>query len=195
MENNKIKRLAEQIIPASQMQIITRWNHINERRLSSQLVFGFLSGGRWCWMFEGCWRYFLGSWNHHLVQVKHFRLVAWSMKIITMPFGEPYKLQMKDSVEGGLFNSGSAKKDFGGGALFIPVEGNWLSFSGELFQQQWKCRHQTTLLRASASSAIVQSVPFQPKRRSLTTMWGGRWDLQDNLIIIWPKPLSWFNLY
>ena len=41
------------------------------------------------------------------------------MKIIIMPFGEFYKLQKKDSVEGGLFNSGSAKKDFGGGALFI----------------------------------------------------------------------------
>ena len=41
------------------------------------------------------------------------------MKIIIKPFGESYKLQMKDSVEGGLFNSGSAKKDFGGGALFI----------------------------------------------------------------------------
>ena len=36
-----------------------------------------------------------------------------------MPNGESYKLQMKDSVEGGLFNPGSAKKDFGGGALFI----------------------------------------------------------------------------
>ena len=154
-----------------------------------------LSGGRWCWMFEGCWRYFLGSWNHHLVQVKHFRLVAWSMKIIIKPFGESYKLQMKDSVEGGLFNSGSAKKDFGGGALFIPLEGNWLSFSGELFQQQWKCRHQTTLLRALASSAIVPSVPFQSKRRSLTTMWGGRWDLEDNLIIIQLMPLSLFHLY
>ena len=156
----------------------------------------FLSGGRWCWMFESCWRYSLRSWNHHLVQVEHFILVAWSLKIIIMPFGESYKLQMKDSVEGGLFNSGSAKKDFGGGALFISFEGNWYkSFRGELFQQQLKCRDQAALSRVSASSAIVQSVPFQPKRRSLTTMWGGRWDLQDNLIIIQPMPLSSFNLY
>ena len=179
------------------MQIITRWNHINERRLSSLLFFGVIfsqgEGGVECLRavedipsgVEITISYRLNILDSSLVDENHYHSFWRIVQIANEG------LRWRRTFQLGL----SEERFWRRCSFYIPVEGNWLFFRGELFQHQWKCRHQTTLLRVSASSAIVPSVPFQPKRRSLTTMWGGRWDLEDNLIIIQPTPLSLFNTY